>query len=882
MALNKLDSGALHLLELANAFARERRHRYVMPEHLLFVLVGMDEGAVPLLLNRLRISPNRIRGVIDDILRYAVQQASLPETLPLARKTHTLMDQAIGLAASDGLAKADARHVFLALVTPDGALSRETLEKIGLAVERVRMVLAELAGLEEMEDAAPDEDTDEGAGPARTGARPQASVLKFCADLSAAAADGRLSPLIGRDAELAQITEILSCREARNPLLVGDAGVGKSALVEGLAQLILAGKVPVSLQGKRILSLDVGALVAGASYRGEFEERFKNVLSELERRKGTVLLFVDEIHTLMGAGGNRGGTDAGNLLKPALARGDAQVIGATTYDEYKQFIETDKAFNRRFSRVDINEPSPSECIRILRGSVQRFETHHHVVYSDDALDQAVRMSIRYLRDRANPAKAVGVIDRAAGSLQVALERCRTGLNRLLGDPAARSLAPGEEGVPEGATIPAAEAEEPAGGENSTAALPAAVDDGPGVLDTWPEIRTSVRQLLAPHQWPEGLAASTDELPARRVLEAMRDDLAKLVPEVTAAAVAAVVGSQTGIPVARLNEDERATLLRLEELLAARVVGQDPAIHEVARAIRQARTGVKDPRRPVGSFLFLGPTGVGKSWLPKVLADLLFQDKDAVIRLDMSDFSDKHQAARLTGAPPGTVGFEQGGQLTEPVRRRPYSVVLLDEIDKAHSEVYRVLLQMLEEGELTDNHQRKADFRNAVIIVTANWGAGEILRAAADGKRLTDGEVRDVVRRGSSLTRGSEVGAGFTPEQMNRFDGLVPFYPLGRDHIYKIIDLEFAQIAHRLRERRIDIELTDAVRQFLLEGGYDPEYGARPLRNFMTRTVVDTLATRMLEGAVVEGNAYATEVRDGAIEVVPRQVAETPAPAPITP
>ncbi|MBP6874743.1 MAG: ATP-dependent Clp protease ATP-binding subunit [Candidatus Eisenbacteria bacterium] len=831
MELAKLEPGVLRLLELANAFARERRHRYVTPEHILYCLASSEEGSFPLLLEKLRVTPNRIRGILEDVFRFAVQESSLPETLPLARKSHSLLDHAIALALREGRSKATVGHLFLALMSPDNYLSADTIRKIGVSAERIQLALSELSGLEEMtseEEGGPD-----GEAPSE---RPQSSVLKFCSDLTAAAEDGRLPVLVGRDTEIAQMTEILCCREARNPLLVGDAGVGKSALVEGFAMRLVAGAVPPSLRGKRILSLDVGSLVAGASYRGEFEERFKNVLNELERRKGACILFVDEIHTLMGTGGQRGGTDAGNLLKPALARGDVQVIGATTYDEYRQYIEKDKAFSRRFSRVNVSEPSAPECLQILKGAAPRFEKHHGVRFSDDALDQAVKMSIRYLRDRSNPAKAVGLMDRAAGLLRVSLERCRVAVERLAqeqsADPAAASTKPAEQA------------------ENG--------------YRSWADVRVKLLGLLPAEHLPGG------EHPDAPALLSLRDRLVALVPEVTASTIADIIASQTGIPVAKISQDERATLLRLEELVCERVIGQDRAVQEVAKAIRQARTGVKDPRRPVGSFLFLGPTGIGKTWLPKVLAEILFHDRDALVRFDMSEFSEKHAVSRLVGAPPGYVGYEGGGELTEVMRRKPFSVVLFDEVDKAHVEVYKIFLNILEEGELTDGQGRKADFRNAVVVMTANWGSQELLVASEKNRELSDEEVRAIVRRGSANVpgRAAEVGIGFTPEQMNRFDSLIPFYALRREHIHRIIDLEFAEVERRLRDRDIRVRLTDEAREFLLEGGYDPQYGARPLRNFMTRTIVNRLATRLLDDSIQEGGRYSTAVLEGAIDFVP--------------
>ncbi len=875
MEVAKLEAGVLRLLELANSFARERRHRYVMPEHVLFVLVGEEAGLIPLLLDKLRTTRNRIRSHLEDVLRFAVQQAYLPDALPLAKKTHGLFDHAVKLAAANGHPKAGPGDLFLALISQEGFLAQETIAKIGISAEKVRQALAELASIEDMvASESGEEEADEfGVEHASDKPRAQGSALRFCADVTVAAEEGRLPPLIGRKTELSQIVEILSCRESRNPLLVGDAGVGKSALIEGLAQRIIAGEVPDSLKGKRILSLDVGALVAGASYRGEFEERFKNALAELERRKGMVILFVDEIHTLMGAGGQRGGTDAGNLLKPALARGEVQVIGATTYDEYRQHIEKDKAFSRRFAKVDIAEPDPCECLEILKGAAARFEAHHRVHYTEAALDQAVKMSIRYLRDRANPAKAVGLIDRAAGTLRVALENCAKELELLQGmaslaaEASTEAVAPGElQAVPGDPQV--------ASGSPGAEARPLGPrGDGDEDVD-WPTTQARLIRLLPERQHPPGLAGaaagiagSAPEPPAGAQLQAMREYLATLVPDVGPAAIAEAIASQTGIPVSKVTQDEKEKLLRLEEALGTHVIGQDEAIREVARAIRQARMGVKDPRRPVGSFLFLGPTGVGKTWLPKVLAEQLFNDRDALLRFDMSEFGTSEQVSRLKGTSPGYVGYEQGGELTEAVRRNPYSVVLFDEVDKAHVELYKIFLNILEEGELTDGQGRKADFRNAVVIMTANWGAQELLTAGEKGRKLSNDEVRAIVRKGSAIVPGRQVGVGFTPEQMNRFDALVPFYPLGRDHIYRIIDLEFEAVAARLRDRHISIALTEEVRQFLLAGGHDPQYGARPLRNFMTRTLVDQLATSLLEGDVVDGGDYRAVVQDGAIKIV---------------
>jgi ATP-dependent Clp protease ATP-binding subunit ClpB len=668
------------------------------------------------------------------------------------------------------------------------------------------------------------------------------ALSKFGRDLTELAEQGKLDPVIGRDEEIRRVIQVLSRRTKNNPVLIGEPGVGKTAIAEGLAQRIMAGDVPESLKGKRVWALDVGALLAGAKYRGEFEERLKAVLAEIQNAAGQIVLFIDELHTIVGAGAAEGAVDAANLLKPMLARGELRAVGATTLDEYRKHIEKDAALERRFQPVFVGEPSVSDTIAILRGLKERYEAHHRVRIRDAALVAAAVLSDRYISDRQLPDKAIDLVDEAASRLKMEIESSPLELDQA--ERAVKQLeielaAMGKE---------SAEVREPverqlADARERLAELAARWQEEKAALDRIGEATTRIDELRGEAERAERagdlqrvaeirygeLPALEKELEER---EAPADPMVK--EEVDEDDVAAVVGSWTGIPVSRLLEGETEKLIHMEERLHRRVVGQEEAVEAVANALRRARTGLQDPDRPIGSFVFLGPTGVGKTELARALAEFMFDDERAMTRLDMSEYQERHTVARLIGAPPGYVGFEEGGQLTEAVRRRPYSVVLLDEIEKAHSEVFDVLLQVLDDGRLTDGHGRTVDFRNTVLIMTSNIRSAESMRDH------------------------------FRPEFLNRIDEVVVFKRLEREQLAEIVELQLARLRERLAERRLELELTDAAKEALAEEGWDPAYGARPLKRAIQRLVENPLALRLLEGDFADGDVIRVDARDGEI------------------
>ncbi len=668
------------------------------------------------------------------------------------------------------------------------------------------------------------------------------ALEKFGRDLTQAAEDGKLDPVIGRDEEIRRVIQVLSRRTKNNPVLIGDPGVGKTAIAEGLAQRIVAGDVPEGLKGKRVWALDVGALVAGSKYRGEFEERLKAVLNEIKAAEGNVILFIDELHTIVGAGAAEGAVSAGNLLKPMLARGELRCIGATTLDEYRKHIEKDAALERRFQPIFVGEPSVADTIAILRGLKERYEAHHGVRIRDAALVAAAVLSDRYIADRFLPDKAIDLVDEAASRLRmeidsspVELDEAERRVRQLEIELAA--MAKESKDVREPVERELAEARE------ARDALQARWQKEKEALDRVKEITQRIDELRMEYERAEragdfNRAAEIrhGELPALEKELAARDgaqpDNAMVKEEVDEDDVAAVVARWTGIPVDRLLEGETEKLIHMEERLHQRVVGQDEAVEAVANALRRARTGLQDPNRPIGSFVFLGPTGVGKTELARALAEFMFDDERAMVRLDMSEYQERHTVARLIGAPPGYVGYEEGGQLTEAVRRRPYSVILLDEIEKAHNEVFDVLLQILDDGRLTDGQGRTVDFRNTVLIMTSNLRSFEEMRAV------------------------------FRPEFLNRIDEVVEFKPLRRDELGEIVELQLERLRGRLADRGIRIELTDEAKEALAEAGWDPTYGARPLKRAIQRLVENPLALRLLEGDFADGDTVRVEARDG--------------------
>jgi ATP-dependent Clp protease ATP-binding subunit ClpB len=683
------------------------------------------------------------------------------------------------------------------------------------------------------------------AGRRITSADPEGSyqaLSKFGRDLTEAAESGKLDPVIGRDEEIRRVIQVLSRRTKNNPVLIGEPGVGKTAIVEGLAQRIVAGDVPESLKGKRVWALDIGGLLAGSKYRGEFEERLKAVLEEIENAAGEIIVFIDELHTIVGAGAAEGAVDAANMLKPMLARGELRCVGATTLDEYRKHIEKDAALERRFQPVFVGEPSVGDTIAILRGLKERYEAHHKVRIRDAALVAAAVLSERYIADRQLPDKAIDLVDEAASRLKMEIESSPVELdeaNRRVTQLEIELAAMGGEADDVRAPLEAelAEAKERRDG------LAARWAREKEALDRIGEITQQIDALRMEAEREER-AGNLQRVAEIRygTLPALEKELAESDSEQAADAmvkeevdeddVAAVVGRWTGIPVDRLLEGETEKLVHMEERLHQRVVGQDEAVEAVANALRRARTGLQDPNRPIGSFVFLGPTGVGKTELARALAEFMFDDEHAMVRLDMSEYQERHTVARLIGAPPGYVGYDEGGQLTEAVRRRPYSVILLDEIEKAHAEVFDVLLQVLDDGRLTDGQGRTVDFRNTVLIMTSNVRSADALR--------------DV----------------FRPEFLNRIDEVIEFKPLSKEQIAEIVDLQLARLRERLAERRIELELTDSAKETLAEAGWDPAFGARPLKRAIQRLVENPLALRLLEGDFTDGDSIRVDAEDG--------------------
>jgi ATP-dependent Clp protease ATP-binding subunit ClpB len=667
------------------------------------------------------------------------------------------------------------------------------------------------------------------------------ALEKFGRDLTAAAEDGKLDPVIGRDEEIRRVIQVLSRRTKNNPVLIGDPGVGKTAIAEGLAQRIVAGDVPEGLKGKRVWALDIGALIAGSKYRGEFEERLKAVLNEIKSAQGQVILFIDELHTIVGAGAAEGAVSAGNLLKPMLARGELRCIGATTLDEYRQHIEKDAALERRFQPIFVGEPSVADTIAILRGLKERYEAHHGIRIRDAALVAAAVLSDRYITDRFLPDKAIDLVDESASRLRMEIDSSPVELDEA--DRRVRQLeielaamAKESKDVREPLERELAEAKERRDG------LQARWQKEKEALDRVKEITQRIDELRMEYERSERAGDFTraaeirhGELPRLEKELEERDtrvETAMVKEEVDEDDVAAVVARWTGIPVDRLLEGETEKLIHMEERLHQRVVGQDEAVEAVANALRRARTGLQDPNRPIGSFVFLGPTGVGKTELARALAEFMFDDERALVRLDMSEYQERHTVARLIGAPPGYVGYEEGGQLTEAVRRRPYSVILLDEIEKAHNEVFDVLLQILDDGRLTDGHGRTVDFRNTVLIMTSNLRSTEQMREF------------------------------FRPEFLNRIDEIVEFKPLTKEQLGEIVELQLARLRARLADRGIELELTDEAKQVVADAGWDPTYGARPLKRALQRMVENPLALRLLEGEFSDGDAVRVDAQNG--------------------
>lgn len=794
---------AQKVLALAQEEAMRLGHNNIGTEHILLGLVREGEGIAAKALVALGLSPDKIQTEVENLIGRGEEKTKQIHYTPRAKKVIELsMDEARKL----GHSYVGTEHILLGLIREGEGVAARVLNNLGVSLNKARQQVLQLLGSNEASN-----NQQQAAGGA--GSNVNTPTLDGLArDLTAIAKEDQIDPVIGRSKEIERVIQVLSRRTKNNPVLIGEPGVGKTAIAEGLAQQIINNEVPETLRNKRVMTLDMGTVVAGTKYRGEFEDRLKKVMEEI-RQAGNVILFIDELHTLIGAGGAEGAIDASNILKPSLARGELQCIGATTLDEYRKYIEKDAALERRFQPIQVDEPTSEESVLILKGLRDRYEAHHRVEITDEAIEAAVKLSDRYISDRFLPDKAIDLIDEAASKV------------RLRSYTAPPNLKEMEQKLEETRK------------EKDAAVQSQEFEKAASLRDSEQKIREELETLKK--EWKEKQGQENSE--------------------VTTEDIALVVASWTGIPVSKLAEEETDRLLRMEEILHDRVIGQDEAVKAVSKAIRRARAGLKDPKRPIGSFIFLGPTGVGKTELARAVAESLFGDEDAIIRIDMSEYMEKHNTSRLVGSPPGYVGHEEGGQLTEKVRRKPYSVILLDEIEKAHPEVFNILLQVLEDGFLTDSKGRRVDFRNTAIIMTSNVGASTLRQQKSLGfTAMRDGQdYKDMKNKVMA-----ELKKAFRPEFLNRIDETIVFHPLEKDHIKQIVSLMSDQLKKRLAEQEIDFELTDAAKMKIADEGFDAEYGARPLRRALQKEVEDRLSEELLRGNISKGQSVKMDVKDG--------------------
>ncbi|WP_342599486.1 ATP-dependent Clp protease ATP-binding subunit [Psychrobacillus sp. FSL H8-0483] len=801
MMFNRFTQRSQKVLQLAQEEAIRLKHESIGTEHILLGLIREGSGIAAKALEAIEVDPKVIETGIEELVGTGAEEVGpIVHYTPRAKK---VIELSVDESRKLGHSYIGTEHLLLALIREGEGVAARVLNNAGVSLNKARQQVLQLLG-------STDQSHSNGNNSAAPASTPTLDGL--ARDLTQIAREGTLDPVIGRSKEITRVIEILARRTKNNPVLIGEPGVGKTAIAEGLAQQIVQNEVPEILRDKRVMTLDMGTVVAGTKYRGEFEDRLKKVMDEI-RQAGNVILFIDELHTLIGAGGAEGAIDASNILKPALARGEIQCIGATTLDEYRKYIEKDAALERRFQPIQVDEPSVDEAIQIIYGLRDRYEAHHRVKITDEAVEAAVKMSNRYISDRFLPDKAIDLIDEAGSKVR---------LRSYTTPPNLKELEAKLEAV-----------------------------------------RSEKNAAVQSQEFEKAASFRDKEQKLKEELEKMKNNWkekqGKEESEVTVEDIASVVSMWTGVPVSRLAQTESEKLLKLEDKLHERVIGQKEAVDAISRAIRRARAGLKDPKRPIGSFIFLGPTGVGKTELARALAEVMFGDEDAMIRVDMSEYMEKHSTSRLVGSPPGYVGFEDGGQLTEKVRRKPYSVILLDEIEKAHPDVFNILLQVLEDGRLTDSKGRTVDFRNTVVIMTSNVGADALKFNKYVGFNLQEGGKTDYKdMKGKML---EELKKAFRPEFLNRLDEMIVFHSLEREHLKEIVTLMIEQLAKRLKEQGIDLELTEAAQEKITTEGYDPVYGARPLRRALQKHVEDRLSEELLKGEVLNGQHVVFDVEN---------------------